>query len=153
MFHVSTLLPYNSSDKQQIHRKRRIGNDLGLIIFQESGAYKPPILSQFIHTYYIVSPVENSKENMQRYYKFAVAFQESVPDFNPDIPKPSVFPKGHDFLDFLLTKVINGILASLNDPEVRERIWCKPKEAFLYDLVKSNTKNKIILQNLEHTIS
>ena len=35
MFHVSTLLPYSESDKQQLQRKRHIGNDIVAVVFQE----------------------------------------------------------------------------------------------------------------------
>jgi hypothetical protein len=34
MFHVSTLLPFVQGQEQQLARKRRIGNDIGVIIFQ-----------------------------------------------------------------------------------------------------------------------
>ena len=34
MFHVSTLLPFFPADPQQVERKRHIGNDLVVIIFQ-----------------------------------------------------------------------------------------------------------------------
>lgn len=48
MFHVSTMLTYTPGAEQQIHRKRRIGNDVGVIVFQEGGTYHPPIQSQFL---------------------------------------------------------------------------------------------------------
>ena len=48
MFHVSTLLPFTPGQEQQINRKRRIGNDIGVIVFQEGGKYYPPIRSQFL---------------------------------------------------------------------------------------------------------
>lgn len=34
MFHVSTLLPYSESDRQQLQRKRHIGNDIVAVVFQ-----------------------------------------------------------------------------------------------------------------------
>lgn len=33
MFHISTLLPYSKDNKQQVERKRHIGNDIVNIIF------------------------------------------------------------------------------------------------------------------------
>lgn len=33
MFHVSTLLPYSKDNRQQVERKRHIGNDIVNIIF------------------------------------------------------------------------------------------------------------------------
>ncbi|KAM6337456.1 GTPase-activating Rap/Ran-GAP domain-like protein 3 isoform 7-T8 [Alca torda] len=35
MFHVSTMLPYSRENKQQVERKRHIGNDIVTIVFQE----------------------------------------------------------------------------------------------------------------------
>lgn len=33
MFHVSTLLPYSKDNRQQVERKRHIGNDIVNIVF------------------------------------------------------------------------------------------------------------------------
>lgn len=41
MFHVSTLLPFEESDPQQIERKKHIGNDIVVIIFQDSDSKTP----------------------------------------------------------------------------------------------------------------
>ena len=38
MFHVSTLLPYSATDKQQLARKRHIGNDICTVIFVDEEA-------------------------------------------------------------------------------------------------------------------
>nr|XP_023993188.1 GTPase-activating Rap/Ran-GAP domain-like protein 3 [Salvelinus alpinus] len=35
MFHVSTMLPYSKENKQQVERKRHMGNDIVTIVFQE----------------------------------------------------------------------------------------------------------------------
>eukprot|EP00027_Filamoeba_sp_ATCC50430_P004823 CAMPEP_0168560428 /NCGR_PEP_ID=MMETSP0413-20121227/11055_1 /TAXON_ID=136452 /ORGANISM="Filamoeba nolandi, Strain NC-AS-23-1" /LENGTH=851 /DNA_ID=CAMNT_0008591729 /DNA_START=131 /DNA_END=2682 /DNA_ORIENTATION=- len=152
MFHVSTLLPYTPGAEQQLHRKRRIGNDLGVIVFQEGGTYSPPIRSQFLHCYYVVSPLQSIKvdsREIDTHYKFSVAALEGVPQFGPELPEPSVFKKGHQFKDFFFTKVINGLIGALNAPDVREKIWCKPKEAFLVELVRALSKNKHVLQSLK----
>jgi hypothetical protein len=34
MFHVSTLLPYTANNRQQLPRKRYIGNDIVTVVFQ-----------------------------------------------------------------------------------------------------------------------
>jgi len=127
MFHVSTLLPFAATEKQQIHRKRRIGNDVGTIVFQEGGAYVPPIKSQFLHVYYVVSPIVNAK--METQYRMGVTTVSGVGEFGPELPA-SAMPKGNDFRDYLFTKVLNGLVASLNHPSLREKIWCRPKESF-----------------------
>jgi len=53
MFHVSTLLPYNANDLQQLERKRHVGNDIVTIVFQdEPGILFSPltISSHFLRT-------------------------------------------------------------------------------------------------------
>jgi RAP1 GTPase activating protein 1 len=51
-FHVSTLLPYRSKDKQQVQRKQHIGNDVVVIIFVDGKTPFSPIsfTSQFNST-------------------------------------------------------------------------------------------------------
>ncbi len=49
MFHVSTYLPFTKEGgDQQVARKRRIGNDIGVVVFQEGGQYHPPIKSNVL---------------------------------------------------------------------------------------------------------
>ena len=36
MFHVSTLLPYSRDNKQQVERKRHIGNDIVNVVFVDA---------------------------------------------------------------------------------------------------------------------
>lgn len=138
-FHVSTLLPYTEGVEQQMHRKRRIGNDVAVIVFQEGGKYLPPIRSQFLHGYYVVSPTPKLNER-STLYQFNVAMQAAVPKFGPELPSPPVFQNDTFFRSFLLTKVLNGYLASLRSPGLREKIWAKPKESFLVELVEKHTK-------------
>ncbi|MBZ3889546.1 Ras-specific guanine nucleotide-releasing factor RalGPS1, partial [Sciurus carolinensis] len=58
MFHVSTMLPYSKENKQQVERKRHIGNDIVTIVFQEgeesSPAFKPSMIRS--HFTRILSP-------------------------------------------------------------------------------------------------
>eukprot|EP01117_Protostelium_nocturnum_P008405 TRINITY_DN2_c1_g1_i1.p1 TRINITY_DN2_c1_g1~~TRINITY_DN2_c1_g1_i1.p1 ORF type:complete len:430 (+),score=120.59 TRINITY_DN2_c1_g1_i1:408-1697(+) len=69
MFHVSTLLPFSTVNMQQIERKRHIGNDVVVIIFQDGD--KTPfipssIASKFNHVYIVVQVVteeENSGDS------------------------------------------------------------------------------------------
>lgn len=37
MFHVAHLLPFRPADDQQIERKRHIGNDIVILLYNESG--------------------------------------------------------------------------------------------------------------------
>merc|ERR1712137_209453 len=59
MFHTSTLLPHDKGNPQQLHRKRHIGNDVVVIIFQEEGAdrFTPKdFASHFNHVFVVVEP-------------------------------------------------------------------------------------------------
>jgi len=38
MYHVSTMLPQSDDNAQQVHKKRHIGNDIVVVIFQEAGS-------------------------------------------------------------------------------------------------------------------
>ncbi|AWP16621.1 putative signal-induced proliferation-associated 1-like protein 1 [Scophthalmus maximus] len=109
MFHVSTLLPYTPNNKQQLLRKRHIGNDIVTIVFQEPGAHPftpKTIRSHFQHVFIIVrvhNPCSDST-----CYSVAVTRSQDVPVFGPPIPKGVTFPKSTVFRDFLLAKVINA---------------------------------------------
>jgi len=74
MFHVSTMLPFTPNNRQQLLRKRHIGNDIVTIVFQEPGAlpFTPKnIRSQFQHVFVIVRAVNPCSENT--YYRVAVS--------------------------------------------------------------------------------
>ena len=65
IFHVSTLLPYDSVSAQQLHRKRHIGNDIVVVIFQDEGAdlFTPQFFaSQFNHIFIVVEPIHVQEE-------------------------------------------------------------------------------------------
>uniref|UniRef100_A0AAV2JH59 Signal-induced proliferation-associated 1-like protein 1 n=1 Tax=Knipowitschia caucasica TaxID=637954 RepID=A0AAV2JH59_KNICA len=109
MFHVSTLLPYTPNNKQQLLRKRHIGNDIVTIVFQEPGAHPftpKAIRSHFQHVFIIVR-VHNPCSD-RTCYSVAVTRSQDVPSFGPPIPKGVTFPKSTVFRDFLLAKVINA---------------------------------------------
>ncbi|KAJ7989108.1 hypothetical protein DPEC_G00316110 [Dallia pectoralis] len=109
MFHVSTMLPYTANNKQQLLRKRHIGNDIVTIVFQEPGAlpFTPKtIRSHFQHVFIIVRVHNPSSENTC--YSVAVTRSQDVPSFGPPVPKGVTFPKSTVFRDFLLAKVINA---------------------------------------------
>mmetsp|Transcript_6232 Transcript_6232/g.18926 ORF Transcript_6232/g.18926 Transcript_6232/m.18926 type:complete len:1045 (+) Transcript_6232:208-3342(+) len=59
MFHVSTMLPYYPQDLQQVERKRHIGNDVVVIVWNEGRGYFDPNMmhSQMNHVYCVISPV------------------------------------------------------------------------------------------------
>lgn len=109
MFHVSTLLPFTPNNRQQLLRKRHIGNDIVTIVFQEPDAlpFTPKhIRSQFQHVFIVVRAINPCSENT--HYAVAVTRSKEVPVFGPPIREGGVYPKGAAFADFLLAKAING---------------------------------------------
>ncbi|XP_062929502.1 GTPase-activating Rap/Ran-GAP domain-like protein 3 isoform X1 [Mobula hypostoma] len=121
MFHVSTMLPYSKENKQQVERKRHIGNDIVTIVFQEgedsSPSFKPSMIrSHFTH---IFALVRYNKQNDS--YRLKIFSEESVPLFGPPLPSPPVFTDHHEFRDFVLVKLINGEKATLETPTFSQK--------------------------------
>ncbi|KAJ6632768.1 Signal-induced proliferation-associated 1-like protein 2 [Pseudolycoriella hygida] len=109
MFHVSTMLPFTATNRQQLLRKRHIGNDIVTIVFQEPGSlpFSPKnIRSQFQHVFICVRAVNPCTENTQ--YKVAVSRSKEVPVFGPPIRPHALYSKSKTFADFLLSKIINA---------------------------------------------
>uniref|UniRef100_A0A8C2XER5 Rap-GAP domain-containing protein n=1 Tax=Cyclopterus lumpus TaxID=8103 RepID=A0A8C2XER5_CYCLU len=111
MFHISTKLPFTEGDAQQLQRKRHIGNDIVAVVFQEEATPFVPdmIASNFLHAFILVQVEEPCSDSTS--YKVAVTAREDVPPFGPPLTNPSVFKKGPEFREFLLTKLINAELA------------------------------------------
>ncbi|XP_061656604.1 GTPase-activating Rap/Ran-GAP domain-like protein 3 isoform X4 [Syngnathoides biaculeatus] len=121
MFHVSTMLPYSKENKQQVERKRHIGNDIVTIVFQEgdeaSSSFKPSMIrSHFTHIFALVR--YNGQTDS---YRLKIFSEESVPLFGPPLPSPPVFTDHHEFRDFLLVKLINGEKATLETPTFAQK--------------------------------
>ncbi|XP_068190157.1 GTPase-activating Rap/Ran-GAP domain-like protein 3 isoform X5 [Antennarius striatus] len=121
MFHVSTMLPYSRENKQQVERKRHIGNDIVTIVFQEgddaTSSFKPSMIrSHFTHIFALVK--YNSQYDS---YRLKIFSEESVPLFGPPLPSPPVFTDHQEFRDFLLVKLINGEKATLDTPTFAQK--------------------------------
>ncbi|KAI5611806.1 signal-induced proliferation-associated 1-like protein 2, partial [Silurus asotus] len=137
MFHVSTLLPYTPNNRQQLLRKRHIGNDIVTIVFQEPGAlpFTPKnIRSHFQHVFVIVKVHNPCTENVC--YSVAVSRSKDVPLFGPPIPKGVTFPKSSVFRDFLLAKVINGENAA-HKSEKFYAMATRTRQEYLKDLAEN----------------
>uniref|UniRef100_A0A7N8X913 Signal induced proliferation associated 1 like 1 n=1 Tax=Mastacembelus armatus TaxID=205130 RepID=A0A7N8X913_9TELE len=136
MFHVSTLLPYTPNNKQQLLRKRHIGNDIVTIVFQEPGAHPftpKAIRSHFQHVFIVVrvhNPCSDST-----CYSVAVTRSQDVPSFGPPIPKGVTFPKSTVFRDFLLAKVINAENAA-HKSEKFGAMATRTRQEYLRDLAE-----------------
>ncbi|RVE57116.1 hypothetical protein OJAV_G00213090 [Oryzias javanicus] len=136
MFHVSTLLPYTPNNKQQLLRKRHIGNDIVTIVFQEPGAHPftpRNIRSHFQHVFIIVR-VHNPCSD-KTCYSIAVTRSQDVPSFGPPIPKGVTFPKSSVFRDFLLAKIINAEKAA-HKSEKFGAMATRTRQEYLRDLAE-----------------
>uniref|UniRef100_A0A1A9VUM8 Rap-GAP domain-containing protein n=1 Tax=Glossina austeni TaxID=7395 RepID=A0A1A9VUM8_GLOAU len=149
MFHVSTLLPFSKDNRQQVERKRHIGNDIVNIIFIDESAAPAPqtflptmfdptwIKSQFTHIFAVVTKAKQT-------YRLAIFCDENVPPFGPTLPNPPEFnvklclPLTHYptqdvnmFREFLLVKLINAEKATFQTP-----IFSQKRERTLEMLIK-----------------
>eukprot|EP00835_Amoeboradix_gromovi_P006260 NODE_705_length_4989_cov_0.075460.p1 type:complete len:604 gc:universal NODE_705_length_4989_cov_0.075460:624-2435(+) len=99
MFHVSSYLPFDPADTQQIQRKRHIGNDIVCLVFLEEGAKFDPtmIASRFLHVYICVQKLKTG-------WKVVVAANKHIPYFGPPLPSPNIFTDPKTLKDYLLTK-------------------------------------------------
>ncbi|XP_033002458.1 signal-induced proliferation-associated 1-like protein 1 isoform X4 [Lacerta agilis] len=141
MFHVSTMLPYTPNNKQQLLRKRHIGNDIVTIVFQEPGAesFSPKnIRSHFQHVFVIVRVHNPCTDNVC--YSVAATRSRDVPSFGPPIPKGITFPKSNVFRDFLLAKVINAENAAHKSEKFRA-MATRTRQEYLKDLAEKNVTN------------
>jgi hypothetical protein len=112
-------------------------------VFQEGGAYEPPIRSQFLHAYWVVSPVEGvSSDKNSSKHRLAVATEHNMAQCTPGVPKGGLFDLDNNFRDFFFCKMMNGLLTAKNHPALREKLWCKPKESFLVEQVQEKATRK-----------
>lgn len=135
MFHVSTMLPFTPNNRQQLLRKRHIGNDIVTIVFQEPGSlpFTPKgIRSQFQHVFIVVHAINPCTENT--HYKVAVSRSKDVEVFGPPIKEGAVFPKGKVFAEFLLAKVVNAENAA-HRSEKFVTMATRTRQEYLKDLV------------------
>ncbi|CDH51310.1 rap ran-gap family protein [Lichtheimia corymbifera JMRC:FSU:9682] len=123
MFHVAPLMPLRENDKQQVHRKRYIGNDIVCIVFVEgkTAKFDPDVIrSQFLHVYIVIHPEGKNAWRVQ------VATKKNVMDFTPMLSSPSIIRDEDELRAFLLLKMINAENAALKSdsftlPNLRAR--------------------------------
>ncbi|KAM9168579.1 LOW QUALITY PROTEIN: signal-induced proliferation-associated 1-like protein 3 [Mergus octosetaceus] len=141
MFHVSTMLPYTPNNRQQLLRKRHIGNDIVTIIFQEPGAlpFTPQnVRSHFQHVFIIVRAHSPCTDNVC--YSVAVTRSKDVPPFGPPIPNGVTFRKSDVFRDFLLAKVINAENAAHKSDKFHT-MATRTRQEYLKDLAENCVTN------------
>ncbi|XP_069500574.1 signal-induced proliferation-associated 1-like protein 3 isoform X2 [Ambystoma mexicanum] len=141
MFHVSTMLPYTPNNRQQLLRKRHIGNDIVTIIFQEPGAkpFTPKnIRSHFQHVFIIIRVHDPCTENVC--YSVAVTRSKDAPSFGPPIPNGVTFRNSDVFRDFLLAKVINAEHAAHKSDKFHT-MATRTRQEYLKDLAENSVTN------------
>ena len=126
LFHVSTLLPYNPHDLQQLERKRHLGNDIIVIVFREqsSAPFDPHIIkSHFNFVFVVVHPVlapDNSELALA--YDVNVCCKEDVPPFGPYLPSPPRFELNEQSRQFFLLKLANAERSALEAPDFAKKL-------------------------------
>ncbi|XP_034949420.1 signal-induced proliferation-associated 1-like protein 1 [Chelonus insularis] len=142
--HVVTMLPFTPNNRQQLLRKRHIGNDIVTIVFQEPGAlpFSPKrIRSQFQHVFIIVRAINPCTDNTQ--YCVAVSRSKEVPIFGPPVPPGAIFNKGKSFADFILAKVINAENAA-HRSEKFSTMATRTRQEYLKDLAVNYSSATLI---------
>lgn len=144
MFHVSTMLPFTPNNRQQLLRKRHIGNDIVTVVFQEPGAlpFTPKsIRSQFQHVFVIVRVVNPCSDNT--HYRVAVSRSKEVPVFGPPIRPNAYYSRGKNFADFLLAKVINAENAA-HRSEKFATMATRTRQEYLKDLTTNYVTTQLV---------
>ncbi|XP_043265519.1 signal-induced proliferation-associated 1-like protein 2 isoform X4 [Colletes gigas] len=143
-FHVSTMLPFTPNNRQQLLRKRHIGNDIVTIVFQEPGAlpFSPRrIRSQFQHVFIVVKAINPCSDNTQ--YSVAVSRSKEVPIFGPPVTPGAMFAKGKNFADFILAKVINAENAA-HRSEKFATMATRTRQEYLKDLATNYSSTSVV---------
>jgi len=135
-YHVSTMLPYDKDDRQQIQRKRHIGNDIVCFIFLDGKAKFDPatIISQFLHIFIVVQPLQ-PEESLGIGYRVTVVSKMDVPIFGPPLPPSGIFHNISSLREFLMAKSVNGENAAYMAPKFYKP-QLRTRGALIEDLVK-----------------
>ncbi|XP_049850060.1 GTPase-activating Rap/Ran-GAP domain-like protein 3 [Schistocerca gregaria] len=112
MYHVSTMLPFGEQD-QNLAKKRHIGNDIVVIVFQEEGSkpFNPStIRSNYIQIIVVIRVINLGGKKWA--WKVMLCSAEDVPKFAPPLPYPPIFTSQEKLCQWLIYKTINGELAA-----------------------------------------
>eukprot|EP01114_Cavostelium_apophysatum_P000883 TRINITY_DN1076_c0_g2_i1.p1 TRINITY_DN1076_c0_g2~~TRINITY_DN1076_c0_g2_i1.p1 ORF type:complete len:662 (-),score=153.65 TRINITY_DN1076_c0_g2_i1:58-1905(-) len=143
MFHVSTFLPHQVADVQQVEVKRHIGNDIVTLVFNDATTPFSPhtITSEFNHIYCVIQPMETLSTDTETYYRVGFASKSGVPPYGPRIPNPPIFKKGPEFRNFLFTKLINSECAALEAPSFASKLK-RTRTILLTEIAKKHNVKK-----------
>ncbi|KAG9392017.1 Rap/ran-GAP [Carpediemonas membranifera] len=114
MYHVANMLPYSKSNPQQIERKRFIGNDHVVVIFQD-GRGEMPFATNTIRTnmtmaYVVVrrAPEDEDTDPEDPLYTMDVATMKYVPQSRPVLGEGNRFRLSDSkAVELIRTKLVN----------------------------------------------
>ncbi|KAI8060173.1 hypothetical protein BC940DRAFT_323482 [Gongronella butleri] len=137
VYHVATLMPLASGDKQYIQRKRYIGNDIVCIVFLDGDqAFDPAaIKSQFIHCFIVV---HHGQMGGRPFWRVTVTSVKQVPSFGPHKTCQVFFGK-EKLRNYVLAKVINAEYAALKSPKFTKPLD-RARQGILADVVERGLK-------------
>jgi len=124
MFHVAPLLPYTPNDKQQVEKKRHLGNDVLMLVFKDSDTqpFDPLcVTSEFNHVFIVISPDRVSKRP-GTWYRISIATRDATKPTDPPLPASGTFEKNEISRHWILTKFINCERAAMHAPAFRDRL-------------------------------
>lgn len=114
MLHVSTMM----SAEQQ---RRLIGNDIGLVFYQEDACFRVAMRGNVNSVAMVVSP-DAAKPDQ---YHMGVFRRGNIRAFDPPLPENPVLDASV-LKDYIFTKMVNGTLASHRSPplsHLHSRVW------------------------------
>jgi hypothetical protein len=108
MWHVAPFL--HSEEDGCLGKKRYIGNDCVVVVFQDSACSTPfpagCIVSKFVHVVVVVRPRGRST------YRVCVQQRDTVAPFGPALPESASFVAGAGLSEFLISKCVLGEMAA-----------------------------------------
>eukprot|EP01096_Ripella_sp_DP13-Kostka_P008253 TRINITY_DN3081_c0_g1_i7.p1 TRINITY_DN3081_c0_g1~~TRINITY_DN3081_c0_g1_i7.p1 ORF type:complete len:796 (-),score=360.44 TRINITY_DN3081_c0_g1_i7:68-2455(-) len=151
LFHVATYLPYTDDNRQQLPRKRHIGNDIIVLIFQDEDAdpFTPmKFASHFNHVFVVVQPISEpspdpaSEQRVVTHYRIGLIYKQAITDAaEPYITKNDfIFKKDDESRLFLLRKLINAERVALKSHQFATRLL-NTRRQLISDLYEKFTKN------------
>lgn len=139
MYHVSGLLPFSREDPQQIERKRHLGNDIVVIVFNEGNTPFDPttITSHYNHAFLVVQVHQRNPTQ----YRLALICKDGVLPSRPHI-RPEIIedPTSPHFREFLLKKLINTERAAMYAPDFSHKD-SRTRKTLLNDLGNNFSKS------------
>jgi RAP1 GTPase activating protein 1 len=113
MFHVAPLLPHSTTDTQQLEKKRHVGNDVVVILYQDtastsddvSGFKLSTLRSKQNHVVFLVHPVKTEETTA---YSLTILSKKEVGEFLPQVPEPCLLRNDDASREFLFQKLVNA---------------------------------------------